>query len=220
MQNSDDALSSIILAGWRILVKMLITLNSMLYMYFDQIFHTYPWHWYNIIILFSCSEPIEKLNQITFNKPSCDLFFNWDQWLGRICHLKIFLIYSSDSQLVWRSKIIKAILLEIIMGNISAKLFGICTSAVWYNLSFAFSFQLVEIPTLQVSLAKIYSFITILNSNIIFWPWNSFTSKFNTTPFSTSHRKNENWYESQAKMYVNRNCNISPIMLSLSSVSA
>ena len=51
MQNGDDALSSIILAGRGILVKMLITLNGMLYMYFDQIFHTYPWHWYNIIIL-------------------------------------------------------------------------------------------------------------------------------------------------------------------------
>ena len=38
MQNSDDALSSIILAGRGILVKMLITLNGMLYMYFDKIF--------------------------------------------------------------------------------------------------------------------------------------------------------------------------------------
>ena len=32
MQNGDDALSSIILAGRGILVKMLITLNGMLYM--------------------------------------------------------------------------------------------------------------------------------------------------------------------------------------------
>ena len=36
MQNGDDALSSIILAGQGILVKMLITLNGMLYMYFDK----------------------------------------------------------------------------------------------------------------------------------------------------------------------------------------
>ena len=34
MQNGDDALSSIILSGRGILVKMLITLNDMLYMYF------------------------------------------------------------------------------------------------------------------------------------------------------------------------------------------
>ena len=36
MQNDDDALSSIILAGRGILVKMLITLNGMLCMYFDK----------------------------------------------------------------------------------------------------------------------------------------------------------------------------------------
>ena len=51
MQNGDDALSSIILSGRGILVKMLITLNGMLKMYFHQFFHTYPLHWYNIIIL-------------------------------------------------------------------------------------------------------------------------------------------------------------------------
>ena len=51
MQNGNDALSSIILAGPGILVKMVITLNGMLYMYFDKKIHTYPWHWYNIIIL-------------------------------------------------------------------------------------------------------------------------------------------------------------------------
>ena len=50
------------------------------------------------------------------------------------------------------------------MRNISAKLFGICTST-----EFRISFQLVEILTLQVSLAEIYSFIMILNSNTIFW---------------------------------------------------
>ena len=34
---------------------------------------------------------------------------------------------------------------------------------------FRISFQFVEIPTLQVSLAEIYSYIMILNSNMIFW---------------------------------------------------
>ena len=58
---------------------------------------------------------------------------------------------------------LKAILLESIMRNISAKLFCICTSA-----EFRLSFQLVEILTLQVSLAEINSFIMILNSNMIF----------------------------------------------------
>ena len=38
MQNGDHALSSIILAGRGILVKMLITLNDILYMYFDKNF--------------------------------------------------------------------------------------------------------------------------------------------------------------------------------------
>ena len=42
MQNGDDTLSSIILASRGILVKMLITLNGMLYMFLDQICHTYP----------------------------------------------------------------------------------------------------------------------------------------------------------------------------------
>ena len=42
MQNVEYALSSIILAGQGILVKMLITLNGMLYMYFDKKFHTNP----------------------------------------------------------------------------------------------------------------------------------------------------------------------------------
>ena len=65
-------------------------------------------------------------------------------------------MYSSGSQLVWRSKVInlKAILLGSIMRNISAKLFCICTSA-----EFRLSFQHLEILTLQVSLAEIYSFI-------------------------------------------------------------
>ena len=49
------------------------------------------------------------------------------------------------------------------MGTISAKLFSICTSA-----EFRLSFQLVGILTLQVSLAEIYSFIMVLNLNMIF----------------------------------------------------
>ena len=53
------------------------------------------------------------------------------------------------------------------MGNISANLFCICTSAVRYNLCFRISFQFVEIPTLQVSLAEIYSYTMILNKNMI-----------------------------------------------------
>ena len=51
---------------------------------------------------------------------------------------------------------LKAILYESIMRNISAKLFCIFTSA-----ELRLSFQLVEILTLQVSLAEIYSFIMI-----------------------------------------------------------
>ena len=51
MQNGDDALPSNILAGQGILVKMLITLNGLLYMHFDKKKSYYPWHWYNIIIL-------------------------------------------------------------------------------------------------------------------------------------------------------------------------
>ena len=50
------------------------------------------------------------------------------------------------------------------MRNISAKLFCICTIA-----EFRLSFQLVEIFTLKVSIAENYSFIMILNSNMIFW---------------------------------------------------
>ena len=42
MHIGDDTLSSIILAGRGILVKMLITLKGMLYMYFDKKNHTYP----------------------------------------------------------------------------------------------------------------------------------------------------------------------------------
>ena len=39
---------------------------------------------------------------------------------------------------------------------------------VLFGVTFV-SFQFVEIPILQVSLAIIYSYIMILNSNMIFW---------------------------------------------------
>ena len=49
MENGEDVVSGLILAGQGILVKMLITLNAMLYMYFDHfLFHFYP---YNIVVL-------------------------------------------------------------------------------------------------------------------------------------------------------------------------
>ena len=114
----------------------------------------------------------------------------------------------------------KAILFESNMRNISAKLFCICTS-----VEFRLSFQLVEILTLQVSLAEIYSFIMILNSNMIFWTpileYLKTISLPNSTLFlsqpATARYKT---HSNLRRMYVNRNCNISPIMLSLSSISA
>ena len=150
------------------------------------------------------------------------MFLNWDQWLERICHLEIFLFYSSGSQLVCHSKVInlKAILLESIMRNISAKLFCICTSA-----EFRLSFQLVEILTLQVSLVEIYSFIMILNSNMIFLtPILEYLKTIllpnSTLSLSQPVTLREKASSNLRRMYVNRNCNISPIMLSLSSISA
>ena len=46
-----------------------------------------------------------------------------DQWFRRRCHLMIFLILRSGSPFVGRSETICAILIEGIMGNISAELF-------------------------------------------------------------------------------------------------
>ena len=114
----------------------------------------------------------------------------------------------------------KAILFESNMRNISEKLFCICISA-----EFRLSFQLLEILTLQVSLAGIYSFIMILNSNMIFWTpileYLKTISLPNSTLFlsqpATARYKT---HSNLMRMYVNRNCNISPIMLSLSSISA
>ena len=115
---------------------------------------------------------------------------------------------------------LKAILLESIMRNISAKLFCICTSA-----EFRLSFQLVEILTLQVSLAEIYSFIMILNSNMIFWtPILEYLKTIllpnSTLSLSQPVAARYRTHSSFRRMYVNRNCNISPIMLLLSSISA
>ena len=113
-----------------------------------------------------------------------------------------------------------AILLESIMRNISAKLFCICTSA-----EFHLSFQLEEILTLQISLAKIYSFIMILNSNMIFWtPILEYLKTISlpnpTLSLSQPATARYKTHSNLRRMYVNRNCNISQIMLSLSSISA
>ena len=115
---------------------------------------------------------------------------------------------------------LKAILLESIMRNISAKLFCICTSA-----EFRLSFQLEEILTLQVSLAEIYSFIMILNSNMIFWTpileyLKTISLPNSTLSLSKPATARYKTHSNLRRMYVNRNCNISPIMLSLSSISA
>ena len=141
------------------------------------------------------------------------MFLNRNQWLERICHLEILLIYSSGSQLVWRSKVINlnAILLESIMRNISAKLICICTSA-----EFRLSFQFVEILTLvQASYAEMYSFIMILNSNMIFWtPILEYLKTFSlpNSTLSLSQPDTARWKTNSnlRRMYVNRNCNISP----------
>ena len=114
----------------------------------------------------------------------------------------------------------KAILLESIMRNISAKLFCICTSA-----EFRLSFQLVEILTLQVSLAEIHSFIMILNSNMIFLTpileyLKTISLPNSTLSLSQPAIARYKTHSNLRRMYVNRNCNIFPIMLSLSSISA
>ena len=106
------------------------------------------------------------------------------------------------------------------MRNISAKLFCICTS-----VEFRLSFQLVEILTIQVSLAEIYSFIMILNSNMIFWTpileyLKTISLPNSTLSISQPVTARYKTHSNLRRMYVNRNCNISPIMLSLSSISA
>ena len=115
---------------------------------------------------------------------------------------------------------LKAILLESIMMDISAKLFCICNSA-----EFRLSFQLVEILTLQVSLAEIYSFIMILNSNMIFWTpilqyLKTISLPNSTLSLSQPVAARYKTHSNLRQMYANRNCNISPIMVSLSSISA
>ena len=61
-------------------------------------------------------------------------------WIGleKIWPFKIFLIYSSGSQLVCRSKIIQAILLEGIMGKISAIFFALVP--VLFDITFVSHF--------------------------------------------------------------------------------
>ena len=53
----------------------------------------------------------------------CENILNLDQWFKRRCRLKIFLIWSSGSPFVQRSKTICAIWVEGIMRNNSLKLF-------------------------------------------------------------------------------------------------
>ena len=54
---------------------------------------------------------------------SCEIISNLDQWFRRECHLKVFLIWSSDSPFVQWSITICAILVKGIMRNNSVKLF-------------------------------------------------------------------------------------------------
>ena len=66
MQNGDDALSSLILAGRGILVKMLITLNDMLYMYtqkkkFSQYRHCVQYFCKTVLILTNTSLKIKLM---------------------------------------------------------------------------------------------------------------------------------------------------------------
>ena len=53
----------------------------------------------------------------------CEIILNLDQWFRRKFPLKIFLIYSSGSPIVWQSRTICEILIEGIMRYISVKLF-------------------------------------------------------------------------------------------------
>ena len=59
---------------------------------------------------------------------SCEIILNLDQWFGRKCRLKVFLIWSSGSPFVQRRVTICAILIEGIKRNNFVKIFGIWTS--------------------------------------------------------------------------------------------
>ena len=66
----------------------------------------------------------------------------------------------------------------------------------------------------------------ILNPNMLFWTLILeylnifFTPKIQNYPFLNQSQQERKLIRISGEMYVNRNCNISPMMLSLSSVSA
>ena len=61
-----------------------------------------------------------------YKKHLCEIIFNL--MVQEEMPLKIFLIYSSGSHLVWRSKTSLAILVEVIMRNISVRSLYILTN--------------------------------------------------------------------------------------------
>ena len=60
-----------------------------------------------------------------YERHFCEIILNLDRWFRRKCRLKLFLIYSSGGPFIWQSGTIYAILEEIIMRNISVKLFNL-----------------------------------------------------------------------------------------------
>ena len=56
---------------------------------------------------------------------SCEIILNLDQWFGRKCHLKVFLIWSSGRHFVQRNVINLTSLVEGIQRDNSVKLFKI-----------------------------------------------------------------------------------------------
>ena len=66
----------------------------------------------------------------------CEIIMNLDQWFRRKCHLKIFLIWSSDGPYVQRSVTICAILVECILINNYVKLFFEFGSVVQEEMTF------------------------------------------------------------------------------------
>ena len=53
----------------------------------------------------------------------CEIILNLFQWFRRRRHLKTFLIYRSGDPCIKHSETVCAILVEVIMGNNSVKLF-------------------------------------------------------------------------------------------------
>ena len=64
-----------------------------------------------------------NFGRVYYEKQFCEIILNLDQWLWRICRLKIFLIWSSGSPFVQQSKAICSIVVEGVMRNNSVKLF-------------------------------------------------------------------------------------------------